>query len=53
MSHNIASKVAAVAFAVIMNGIVLGGIYFLFDSRIYAEPTSAQCPSHTAHQYIV
>ena len=52
MSHHIASKLAAVAFAVVMNGIVLGGIYFLFDSRTYAEPTSAQCQSAVAHRYI-
>jgi hypothetical protein len=49
MSNNIASKLAAVAIAVVMNGIVLGGVGYLFDSHAYAAPTSAQCPSQTTH----
>jgi hypothetical protein len=49
MSKNIATKLAAVAIAVVMNGIVLGGVCYLFDSHAYAAPTSAQCPYQTAH----
>jgi|HubBroStandDraft_5_1064220.scaffolds.fasta_scaffold1147347_1 hypothetical protein len=49
MSHNIASKLAAVAIAVVMNGIVLGGICYLFDSPAYAAPTFAHSQSDTTH----
>jgi len=47
MSQNIAPKLAAVAIAVVMNGVVLGGICYLFDSQSFAAPTSAhsQCES--------
>jgi hypothetical protein len=43
MSQNIASKLAAVAFAVVMNGVILGGVCYLFASHSYAAQTSAQC----------
>jgi len=49
MSQNIASKIAVVAIAVVMNGIVLGGICYLYDSHAYAAPTSAHCQSSTTH----
>jgi hypothetical protein len=49
MSQNIASKLAAAAIAVVMNGIVLGGICYLFDSPAYAAPASAHFQSDTAH----
>jgi hypothetical protein len=49
MSQNIASKLAAVAIAIVMNGIVLGGVCYLFDSRANAAPASAQCQSHATH----
>ena len=43
MNHNIASKLAAVAFAVVMNGVILGGVCYLFAAHSYAASTSAQC----------
>lgn len=49
MSQHIASKLATVAFAMVMNGIVLGGICYVVDSQTYAAPTSADCQSDTAH----
>ena len=49
MGHTIASKLAAVAIAVVMNGIVLGGICYLFDLHAYAAPTSADCQSNATH----
>ena len=45
MSQDIASKLAAVAIAVVMNGIVFGGICYLVDSDTDAAPTSADCQS--------
>jgi hypothetical protein len=48
MSHNIASKIGAVAIAVVMNGVVLGGVSYLFASHTQATPTSAQCQSDDA-----
>ena len=53
MSKNIASKLAAVAIAMVMNGIVLAGVSYLFDSHAYAAPTSAQCPSQTKHLWAI
>ena len=50
MSRNIASKLAAVAIAVLVNGIVLCGICYMADSHTYAAPTSAHCPSDTAYR---
>jgi len=47
MGQSIASKLAAVAIAVVMNGVVLGGICYLFDLQAYAAPTSAHCQSET------
>ena len=46
MGKTIASKIAAVAIAVVMNGIVLGGVCYLFDLHAYAAPTSAHCESN-------
>jgi hypothetical protein len=46
LSQNIASKLAAVAIAVVMNGIILGGVCYLFAMHSYAGPASAQCPYH-------
>jgi hypothetical protein len=40
MSHNIASKLAAVAIAVVMNGVILGGVCYLFVA--HAASTSAR-----------
>jgi hypothetical protein len=45
MSQNIASKLAAVAIAVVMNGVILGGVCYLFALHSYAAPTSAHCQS--------
>lgn len=45
MSHNIASKLAAVAISVVMNAIVLGGVCYLFASHSYAASSSAHCES--------
>ncbi len=47
MSQNIASKLTAVAIAVLMNAIVLGGAGYLFASHSYASPTSAHCEYST------
>jgi len=47
MSQNIASKLAAVVIAVVMNVIILGGICYLFDSPSYAGPTSAHIQRYT------
>ena len=48
MSQNIAAKFAAVAVAVVLNGVVLGGICYLFDSQTIAAPTSADSQCDTA-----
>jgi hypothetical protein len=47
MSQIIAAKLAAVAIAVVMNGIVLGGICYLVDSHTYAAPGSMHCQADT------
>ena len=49
MSQNIASKLAAVVIAVVMNVIILGGVCYLFDSPAYAAPASAQLQSDATH----
>ena len=49
MSHNIASKLAAVVITVVMNAILIGGVSYLFDSHAYAAPTSARIQSDTAY----
>jgi hypothetical protein len=48
MSRNIASKLAAVAIAIGLNGIVLGGAAYLFASRTDAAPASAQISCHAS-----
>ena len=48
MSQNIASKLAAVAFAIVMNGVILGGVCYLFVAHSYAAETSAQCQCEAA-----
>jgi hypothetical protein len=45
MSQNIASKLAAVVIAVVMNVIILGGVCYLFESPAYAAPASAHLQS--------
>jgi hypothetical protein len=47
MSQNIASKLAAVVIAVVMNVIILGGVCYLFASPSYAGPSSAHVQSDT------
>jgi hypothetical protein len=49
MSQSITSKLAAVAIAVVMNGIILGGVCYLFVLQSDAAPTSAQCQYETTY----
>jgi hypothetical protein len=45
MNQNIASKFSAVAIAVVLNAVILGGVCYMFALQSDAAPTSAQCQS--------
>jgi hypothetical protein len=45
MNQSIASKLSAVAIAVILNAVILGGVCYMFALQSDAAPTSAQCQS--------
>ncbi len=42
MTHSIVTKMAAVIVAVVMNGVVLGGVSYLFDAQAHRSPEAAK-----------
>jgi hypothetical protein len=53
MNTQISSKLAALAVALMMNSLIIGGVAYLFNGQIQHHATSvslARAPAHTAHE---